>query len=119
RERITWSRVQVTYEAKPAPPRLVHEGDGVKLTAGQVCLSLGIPEGGVVLSEVADHVAVRRARVYSLVVNRRGDQYVEVVTVCDFEGEVHVEKRPCEITVVADDVSSAVSKGVVRMLNDI
>jgi Prokaryotic homologs of the JAB domain len=98
--RVAWDRINIAFRPKQSSPRMIHEADSLRLIAGGVELRLGVPEGGSVVSRIEDHAAVRSARLFSLVVNRRGEYYAEVVTVHDFDDELHISKRACAVAVI-------------------
>ncbi len=102
-ERVSWSRMDVLFAESTSHSPVILDGLAVKLMAGGVCLELGIPDGANVVSEIEDHAAVRSAKLFSLVVNRRGEKYAEALTVHDICGESHIAKRCCEIAVLMDD----------------
>ena len=69
-------------------------------------MRLGIPDGSNVISTIEDHAPIRSARLFSLVVNRRGERYAEVVSVHEVGGELHMTKRTCLVAVITGRTDS-------------
>lgn len=95
-ERAAWESIEVKFSQQKCGPQAIHESTFLRLLAGGVELRLGLPEGATLVSTIEDPATVRSARLFSLVVNRRGDKYAEAVTVHDLHGESYVSKRPCQ-----------------------
>ena len=60
RERLAWTRVQVTFFSDKQIVQAVHEGDTLRLLAGGVCLTLGVPENATLSSAVEDRAPCDR-----------------------------------------------------------
>lgn len=113
-ERVPWSSVEFSFDGSTPGPHAKVEGATVHLISGGVCLKLGIPDGASVQALSEDRDVVRAAHLYSLVVNRRGDKYAEMLTVCDLDGTPILSKDHCEIAVAQSTGPERVSE--VRLL---
>lgn len=105
-EQASWACFDVARKPRKGSPRAIHKGGSIRLVAGGVELHLGVPDGANVISAIEDHAPLRSARLFSLVVNRRGERYAEVVSVHDLGGELHVAKRACGVAVITDRAAS-------------
>lgn len=105
-ERAAWENIEVRFTNQKSSPKAIYESTSLRLVAGGVELDLGIPEGSAIVTSIQDPATVRIARLFSLVVNRRGDQYAESVTVHDLHGELYVSKRPCSVAVAHEPEGS-------------
>jgi hypothetical protein len=101
-ERVRWSSIDVSFNSHKSRARAILNGSFMKLQSGEICLTLGVPEEATVQSLVEDHATIRIARIFSLVVNRRGEKYAEVLTIHDVEGESSMFKQECEIEISED-----------------
>ena len=99
-ERAAWAHFDVAPKSQKVSPRAIHQGGSLRLVAGGLELRLGVPDGSNVISTIEDHAPIRSARLFSLVVNRRGERYAEVVSVHDLGGELHMAKRTCQVAVI-------------------
>jgi len=100
-ERTAWESFGVAFNAQQRPSPVTIEADSVRLTACGVVLQLGVPEGATIISTTEDPAPFRSARLFSLVVNRRGERYAEVVSVHDLGDDFYVEKRSCAVSAIA------------------
>lgn len=100
RERLAWSRIETSFVDPAERAHLVQERGWLRAVAGGVALTLGIPETGLVQTSTDHSSSVLSARLFSLVVNCRGETYAERVTVHAIAGEMHVSKCKCEVEVV-------------------
>ena len=105
-ERAAWESFDVAFCPERNCPQAAIEAGSLRLSAGGVELRLGVPEGATVISSTEDHAPLRSAHLLSLVVNRRGDRYAEVVSVHDLDGEFHMTKRTCRVAVIPDHESN-------------
>jgi hypothetical protein len=113
-ERVTWSGVDFSYGCSGKEPQAILQSSSVALVTADVCLHLGIPEGSHVYAVAEERQTVRCSRLYSLVVNRRGDRYAEVLTVHDLGSESSFSKQECSIAVIGEESLESVDR--VRML---
>jgi hypothetical protein len=100
RQRAAWDRVVTAFGRPARAPRAVQGVSLLQLQAGAVTLRLGIPDGASVTALVEDRAPFRRARLYSLVVNNRGESCAEELVVNDLEGRSLMDKAPCGIEII-------------------
>jgi hypothetical protein len=101
-ERMAWTRMEVAFASAQVPPRAIYEGSILRLVGGPMELRLGVPDEAMLISTIEDCSALRVARLYSLVVNRQGEQYAEALIVHEVETKQHFTKQACAISVVGN-----------------
>jgi hypothetical protein len=114
-ERAAWESFDVAFQPQESGPQGTIEAGSLRLTAGGVELRLGVPEGASIISRIEDHAPLRSAWLFSLVVNRRGERYAEVVSVHDLDGEFHLAKRTCPVAVIPDGEKTNHEHGVLDL----
>jgi proteasome lid subunit RPN8/RPN11 len=97
RERMAWSSIATRFRQPALVPRAVVRTGALHLVGGPVVLSLGLPPGCSVESQVVDRAPLRSARLYSLVVNSAGLAYAVALTVHDIDGASLIQHGPCPI----------------------
>jgi proteasome lid subunit RPN8/RPN11 len=105
-----WSAIRTDFvDAAIGPHALFQDGE-LRLVGAGVSLALSVPEGATLKSRRVEIAGARRADLFSLVVNRRGETYAEVMTCHDINGETLAAKRlPCAIEVVGVPATTAPS----------
>ncbi|MCX6620023.1 MAG: Mov34/MPN/PAD-1 family protein [Acidobacteria bacterium] len=102
-EATGWGRISTAFtDPKDSDPRATYSGSMLELESGGVVLSLAIPEGASVHSSVQDNSSHRVARLYSLVVNTRGERATECLVVTEWDGRCHLQQEPCELLEICD-----------------
>jgi hypothetical protein len=109
RQRIRWKTIDTRFRDRPVRPRAVVSPAYLHLSGGQVVLTLGLPAGATLESQVVDRAFVRTADLYSLVVNAAGETYVNVLTMHDIGGRTVFEQNTCSIQFTGDDSSGPVA----------
>jgi proteasome lid subunit RPN8/RPN11 len=98
---VEWAGIRVRFGA--GERRAVVEDGAVLLEGGGVTLELGIPEGASVDCAKADPAGTRVAKLYSLVVNARGEAVAERLVVTELGAETLFDQRECGVFAVAAD----------------
>ncbi len=96
-EPAAWDSIAARFRPTPEAPWAIQDARRLHLAAGNVRLSLGIPEGATVLSHKEDVSSLRTSTLYSLVVNKRGDEHAEALVVHEIDGCSILRKGPCAI----------------------
>jgi hypothetical protein len=100
--RSRWTRI-VHRCGGPQAPRITILPERIHLGGGGMSVELGVEGGATVTARLVDAAPIRVAHLYSLVVNNRGDQYAEAITVIeDQTGESSIQQAECDIEVVDD-----------------
>jgi len=101
-ERVVWDSMRTHFTKTEDEPRAVLAMTHLHLEGGGVALTLGIPEGASVICQQQDRASLRRASLYSLVVNSQGDQCAECLMVYDLDGQSLTQQEPCAVTLLED-----------------
>jgi proteasome lid subunit RPN8/RPN11 len=102
-EATGWSRISTAFtDLKDSDPRATYSGSMLQLESGGVVLALSLPEGTSVHSSVQDGSSHRVARLYSLVVNTRGERVAECLVVTEWDGRCHLQQEPFELVQICD-----------------
>ena len=101
-----WRSITTRFRERPAIPRAVTNSGCLHLVGGPVVLTLGLPFGSTLESQVVDRAHARSAHLYSLVVNAAGEAYAEVLTIHDIDGQSIIQQAPCSIEVVHGNSTS-------------
>jgi proteasome lid subunit RPN8/RPN11 len=109
RQRIAWKSIATRFRERPVLPRAVFKMGFLHLAGGQVVLSLGLPEGSTVESQVVDRAPLRTAHLYSLVVNAKGETHLEVLTIHDIEGRSFVQQKSSAVEVLPESSSRTIA----------
>lgn len=115
-EQVAWSGITTSF-SQQCRPRVLQEADLLRLEAGGVTLTLGIPEGASLRSQRQEIAAVRTAQMGSLVVNNRGESYAEVLVIHDLGGQALMHKEPCAVELI-EDVGSAARPAPIVIFQD-
>jgi hypothetical protein len=110
RQRIRWKTIDTRFRDRSMRPRAVLSPGSLQLAGGQVILTLGLPAGSTLESQVVDRSLVRIADLYSLVVNAAGAAYVKVLTIHDIGGGMLFEQSSSSIRFTGNDSSSRVAE---------
>ena len=102
-ERATWARVSVDYPRTVPAPVAELTATSLWLASAGVAVSLGVPAGARVEQRIVDRATMRRARLFSLVVNTRRERYAQCLAVTDVAGEMTTALMDCEVEVVGGD----------------
>jgi hypothetical protein len=105
-QRARWGGITISFGGVGKAPCAVHNADFLRLNGGGVTLTLGLPQGTSLTSRIDDIAPLRVAHLYSLVVNNRGDEYAEAMTVLEFDDQSIIQKGSCQIVVVQNSCSS-------------
>jgi hypothetical protein len=97
RLRSSWAGIRTDFAHPEAPSSARSDGTSLWLEAGSVRIRLGIPENSSVTQSVVDRAPLRVARLYSVVVNARGDSCAECLLVRDIDGQLLLEQMECSI----------------------
>jgi len=99
-----WVRYQARETAEPAATL---SAGVLELAAGGIAVTVGLPAGLAVSATVADTAPARLARIYSLVVNCRGDANAKCLVVAEVGTEWFQRLDPCEVMTISREAAPA------------
>jgi hypothetical protein len=100
-QRATWRAVSIDLRRTGQRPRATLTPPLLRLEAGGVAVSLLLPDGASIAARREDAAAYRVARVYSLVVNGRGETCAACLTIYEIGTECLTQQKPCAIRIAA------------------
>jgi proteasome lid subunit RPN8/RPN11 len=100
-QRATWRAVSVDFRRAGQRPRATLTPPLLRLEAGGVAVSLLLPDGASITARREDAAPYRVARVYSLVINGRGETCAECLTTYEIGTECLTQQKPCAIRIAA------------------
>jgi hypothetical protein len=100
RERMCWQGARLEFGRFRVHSDATQQGNLLRLRAGEVTLVLDIPEGAELVSRTDETPDLRKAILYSLVINNRSESCAEAIVVEVCGGHCGLRKSKCPIHVI-------------------
>lgn len=102
RLRAAWAEVITRFGQVQHPHQARFEGESLVLEGEEITLVLGLPPGGRLTVHTEDAAHYKVAWLHSLVVNLRGDDCVDCVSVHNCGGRAVLDQQPSSLDLVED-----------------